>query len=304
MDATYAQLAERICEAAAAKHPGRLLVGIAGPPGCGKTTIANHVVRLINGDNNGTYGIHSSASHNKESYRCRAQAVPMDGFHYTRAYLDTLPNREEAYIRRGAPWTFDVDAILKFVRHLAESAKLPPSRRPTILAPSFDHAVKDPKADDVEISPDTSIVLLDGNYLLLDEDKWRDISGMLDLRIFVNVEPEVARERVAKRHVAAGIEPTLEKGHERFDRNDGINGDLIRRKIVDCDLVVQSVDSPDSEQPVNLDSAGAGTGVAAQAGGYTTQNQQAQQQQQQRQTVPSGSGSESLPARMTGIEVV
>ncbi|EXJ94054.1 hypothetical protein A1O1_02447 [Capronia coronata CBS 617.96] len=228
MDATYAQLANRIREAAIAKQPGRLLVGIAGPPGCGKTTIAEHVVNLING----------TPSSRKT---CHAQAVPMDGFHYTRRYLDTLPNREEAYLRRGAPWTFDVDAILKFVANLAETASLPAAERPRILAPSFDHAVKDPKEDDIEISPDTSIVILDGNYLLLDEDKWRDISPLLDLKIFVNVDPEVARERVAKRHVAAGIEPTLEKGLERFDRNDGLNGDLIRRKIVASDMTVESV---------------------------------------------------------------
>jgi pantothenate kinase len=239
MDDTYAQLATSICSAARAKSPpgSRLLVGIAGPPGSGKTTIAQHVVRIINNTQT------STTSSGGESPLV-AKTVSVDGFHYTRRYLDTLPNREEAYVRRGAPWTFDVDAILALVSRLAATASLPSDKRPTILAPSFDHALKDPVEDDIEISPETSIVILDGNYLLLDEDKWRDISPRLDLRIFVQVDPQLARDRVAARHVAAGIEPTLEKGLERFDSNDLINGDLIRSKIVGCDLKVESIPIP------------------------------------------------------------
>ncbi|KAL6251655.1 hypothetical protein RBB50_001865 [Rhinocladiella similis] len=228
MDETYANLAADIHAAACAKAPGRLLVGIAGPPGCGKSTIAATIVSLIN-------------TKPSPDAQCRAQTVPLDGFHYTRQYLDSLPNREEAYIRRGAPWTFDVDAMVAFIRCLADTARLPPSARPTILAPSFDHAEKDPRSNDIGIPPETSIIVLDGNYLLLEEEKWRDLAGYLDLKIFVNVEPRLARERVAKRHVAAGIEPTLEKGQTRFDTNDAINGDLIRNQIAKYDLMIESI---------------------------------------------------------------
>lgn len=228
MDDTYTQLAAKILDAASAKSPGRLLVGVAGPPGSGKSTIAAQVVKAINQKTSA--GVFSG----------RAETVPLDGFHYTRQFLDSLPNREEAYVRRGSPWTFDVDAILAFIKTLAASAEWPEAKRPTILAPSFDHAVKDPKENDIEISPDTSIVVLDGNYLLLDEDKWRDIGLCLDMKILVDVGPLVARERVALRHVAAGIEPTLQRGQERFDRNDSINGDLIRSNAVSYDLLVKS----------------------------------------------------------------
>ena len=228
MDDTYAQLATVVDIAAARKPLGRLIVGVAGCPGSGKSTIAEQVVNIVN----------SMATNSRE---VRAQAVSLDGFHYARSYLDRLSNRKEAYARRGAPWTFDVDAIVGFVNRLIDSARLPAERRPETLAPYFDHTVKDPVPDDVVISPTTSIVILDGNYLLLDEDKWRDLSMHLDLKIFVDVDPALARDRVARRHVAAGIESTVQKGQERFDANDALNGDLIRKRLMPHDIKVESV---------------------------------------------------------------
>lgn len=233
MEDTYLRIATAISSAAQAKAPGRLLVGVAGPPGSGKSTVADTVAQIIK--SKPTLAARNSAL---------VQTVSLDGFHYSRAVLDTFPNREEAYTRRGAPWTFDIDSILAFMNDVFESANASSTERLKILAPSFDHAAKDPKDNDIIIEPETSIVILDGNYLLLDEGKWRTLSSRLDLKIFINVDPGLARERVARRHVAAKIEPTLEKGKERFDNNDSINGELIRRKIVAYDILVESISEP------------------------------------------------------------
>jgi pantothenate kinase len=228
MEEIYGNLAAKIREVALSRAPKRTLVGIAGPPGSGKTTIASHVLALLNSPAGTVAPI-------------PAVAVPMDGFHYTRAQLDDFADPAEAHKRRGAPWTFDVDAVLRLVQQLHESTLLDPQDRVNILAPSFDHAIKDPVPNDICIPATASIVILEGNYLLLDEAKWRDIGPQLDFRILIHVAAEEARSRVAARHVLSGIEPSLELGEIRFDSNDGPNGDLIRSKVVSCDVVVDSV---------------------------------------------------------------
>jgi pantothenate kinase len=225
MDAAYADIVSLIQKALHLSSHRRILVAVAGPPGSGKTTIATHIVGLLN-----------------ENSSTSAVAVSVDGFHYPRKYLDSLPNREEAYVRRGAPWTFDVVAIVKLVKELQDSAFLSLETRAVIKTPSFDHALKDPIEDDIDIDAETNIVILEGNYLLLDEEKWREISEQVDVRVFVDVDVDCARARVARRHVAAGIEDTYEKALARFDSNDGLNGDLIRRKLVPFDVRIESVD--------------------------------------------------------------
>lgn len=225
MDAAYADIVSLIQQALNVSHHRRILVAVAGPPGSGKTTIATHIVGLLN-----------------ENPSTSALAVSVDGFHYPRKYLDSLPNREEAHIRRGAPWTFDVEAIIKLVKGLQDSATMSLDARSVIRAPSFDHAIKDPIDNDIHIDTKTHIIILEGNYLLLDEERWREISEQVDVRVFVDVDVKSARARVARRHVAAGIEDTYEKALARFDSNDGLNGDLIRKKMVPFDVRIESID--------------------------------------------------------------
>jgi pantothenate kinase len=154
-----------------------------------------------------------------------------------------LPNRDEAYVRRGAPWTFDVDGIVKLVTALHDSAAMPISARNIVKAPSFDHALKDPVEDDIQIGAETNIIILEGNYLLLNIEKWQEISELVDVRVFVDVDIDCARNRVARRHVAAGIEDTYQKALMRFDGNDALNGESIRKNLVRYDVRVESFDT-------------------------------------------------------------
>ena len=199
------------------------MVGIAGIPGSGKTTFSQIITKRLNA--------RSEAS--GPSSPPPAAFLPMDGFHLSRAQLDGMPDPANSHARRGAAFTFDAAKFLSVVQKLRES---PISSQP-ILAPSFDHAVKDPKEDDIAVAPAQRIVVVEGNYVALKQPVWEDAAALFDELWFVEVGFDVARERLASRHVRAGIVTRLEDGYKRADENDLVNG----REIVENRMPLQEV---------------------------------------------------------------
>lgn len=111
----------------------------------------------------------------------------------------------------------------------------------TILAPAFDHALKDPQPDAIPVLPRHRLVVLEGNYLALDRNPWRRAAGLLDELWFVDVpDLSVARARLAERHVRAGIAATREEGDRRAVENDLVNGEEILRLRARVDEVIVS----------------------------------------------------------------
>lgn len=125
----------------------RFMVGVCGAPGSGKSTLAKNVVRIINGI---------------QGEKC-AVMVPMDGFHYFKSELDQFEDPEAAHARRGAYWTFDGDGFVDIVRQLKDGG----GDGATVYAPSFDHGMGDPSPGKISIEPHHSIVIVEGNYLML-----------------------------------------------------------------------------------------------------------------------------------------
>ncbi|QPH05384.1 hypothetical protein C2857_003139 [Epichloe festucae Fl1] len=226
MDSQIGKLVEKAWAKYSRLSPGqRLLIGVGGIPGSGKTTLSRIVSQRLN----------LRASEAQPSHPPPATYVPMDGFHLTREALSAMPDPETAHARRGAAFTFDAAKFLSLVEELRAPI---PSR--AILAPSFDHAVKDPKEDDVSVLPTHRIVILEGNYLALDKDVWRDAASLFDELWFVQVDFEVARKRLRERHVRAGIAKTVEEGDRRAVENDLVNGGEITKYRLAVDEVVQS----------------------------------------------------------------
>ena len=176
-----------------------------------------------------------NAIHNEQAPGCAstpiATSLPMDGYHLSRAQLSAMPDPTAAHRRRGAAFTFDDKAFFELVKKLREPL-LPESK--TVYAPSFDHGIKDPVADDIPIPPASRIVILEGNYLSLNQGFWKQAAGLMDELWFIKVDFEMARRRLVVRHVAAGIAMNKEEAGNRADEIDLVNG----RQIIDQRLEV------------------------------------------------------------------
>ncbi|ATY65498.1 kinase-related protein [Cordyceps militaris] len=200
----------------------RLLIGIAGIPGSGKTTFSKVITSSLN----------DKAAKQNPGTPSPAAFLPMDGFHYPRSYLSAQVDAAFHHARRGASFTFDAPKFLELVIKLRN---MPLDT--DIKVPSFDHAVKDPKEDDIVITPTQRIVVVEGNYVALNANVWRDAAALFDELWFVEVDFNRARERLAPRHVRAGIVANLEDGYKRADENDLVNG----KEIVDNRMPVQEI---------------------------------------------------------------
>lgn len=220
MDPSYRELAQRAVELLRRSHNNRIVIAIAGVPGSGKSTLAERVAGIINDGQE------------------IAKAVGMDGYHLTRAQLSAMDDPVTAHERRGAPFTFDAHGVVELVREMSRSAE----KGETMTAPSFDHQVKDPVEQGIIIGTNIQIVLLEGLYVLLKDEPWCRIGEMVDEKWHVHVEPEVARVRVARRHLRAGITETLDLGFARADCNDASNGRYILDHSVKADVDIVSIE--------------------------------------------------------------
>lgn len=198
----------------------RWIVGIAGLPGSGKSTIAQALAGAVN----------------QAAGAPVAMALGMDGFHLTRAQLRAFPDPEAALLRRGAPWTFDPQGL---AQRLAVLRSQPMQ---TLTWPGFEHGVGDPVADAIHVPPSVRLVLLEGLYLLHDDHGW-DLRGAMDACWFLDVPRDVAMARLAARHQAAwGI--TRDEALARIARNDGLNAETVWRSRTRADALVADLLRP------------------------------------------------------------
>ena len=174
-------------------------IGLAGGPGSGKSTLAQAL---------------------KAELGKLLTIIPLDGYHYYRRELDAMDDPVEAHARRGAPFTFNSS---RFVNDLIEARG-----RGEGVFPSFDHAEGDPVEASIRLHKGPQIVLVEGNYVLLDTEPWCQLRDrVFDESWFLDVSVAECNRRVCKRHVETGL--TEEQAQLRVATNDSINAELITK---------------------------------------------------------------------------
>jgi pantothenate kinase len=198
----------------------RIVIGLAGVPGSGKTTLARNVVARGN-------TISSQSPENSIAYTPIAVDMAMDGFHHTRAYLAAMSNSSEAIHRRGAAFTFDDQGFPNLIRSLTSETT------ETIYAPSFDHSIKDPVEKAIIIPPDSRVVLIEGNYCALDKGSWKEAAMLMNELWYLDTPADIAHKRLARRHLASGIVADEAEAWDRATGTDELNAEEIQSNLLD-----------------------------------------------------------------------
>ncbi|MER8830917.1 nucleoside/nucleotide kinase family protein [Mesorhizobium sp. M0938] len=191
--------------------PARRLVAIAGAPGSGKSAFANRLRAELN-----------------TAWRGISQIVPMDGFHFDDRVLEERGDRA----RKGAPHTFDVNGLLAMLDRLRADDGT------DVAIPVFDRALEISRAGAEIVSPSMRIILVEGNYLLLDDPKWAALMSRFDVAISLSVPRSILAERLTARWQSLGLCP--EEVLAKVEANDLRNADLVIARSRPANFVVRN----------------------------------------------------------------
>lgn len=190
---------------------GRIFVAIAGAPGSGKSTVAEALYEALASRHQGKVAI-----------------LPMDGFHYDDAVLQAMGRRPW----KGAPDTFDVGGLRSVLQRLKDPSET------RIAVPVFDRELEISRGSARIIASDVELILVEGNYLLLQDEPWCELHPYFDMTILIDVPEEELRRRLRKRWVRYGL--SEEDILHKLDGNDLPNGRAVIDRSIEADISYRS----------------------------------------------------------------
>lgn len=195
-----------VAECAAAAN--RTIIGIIGKPGGGKSTLSKYLLKGMD--------------------PTLVSVVPMDGFHLSNKVLKELGRSD----RKGAQDTFDVKGFTTLIQRIKlDSAD-------AIYYPVFDRSIEESIAAQGVVYPSTRVVIVEGNYLMHDQDGWQEISPLLDQSWYAFLDEDIRISRLISRHIAFGKDPESAKAWAKG--SDQVNAELIETGVGRCDFLIRS----------------------------------------------------------------
>ena len=186
-----------------AQGQGRFLTALAGPPGAGKSTLAAELVAALGQG---------------------AKAVPMDGFHYDDAVLLARGARA----RKGAPDTFDAQGFFHLLKRLRVEDE--------IAIPLFDRDLEISRAGADIVTAADRLLVVEGNYLLLNEAPWPQAAPLFDLTVWIDVPEAELDRRLQARWAHYGKTPA--EARAWIDSNDLPNIRRVTQNSRAADLII------------------------------------------------------------------
>ena len=184
----------------------RVIIGLIGKPGVGKSTLSSYLLKKLP--------------------KKTTALVPMDGFHLSNAQLNKLGRIN----RKGAPDTFDSHGYVDFLRRIKADTSN------DIYFPIFHRDIEESIAAEGVIHPHTSLVLTEGNYLLLESDGWSQVAVTLTESWFLDVDNDKRMSRLVARHIKFGKTPAA--AQEWAHGSDAHNAELIETTRVKADVII------------------------------------------------------------------
>ena len=179
----------------AADSDKRIIIGIIGKPGAGKSTLSSHLMKNLP----------------KET----TALVPMDGYHLSNLQLKKLGRAD----RKGAPDTFDATGFVNLLKRISADTSN------DIYFPIFHREIEESIAAEGVVTKETKFVITEGNYLLHNQDGWQEVAPVLTESWYVQVDDKLRLERLVNRHIKYGKEPKF--AHDWAHGTDERNAQLV-----------------------------------------------------------------------------